>query len=93
MIKGEQLVATVVEVKAVLAEREKTIALNQAQIKAQDDKIAQLQAQITQFNHQNALATKELNTSTTVAESRLLQQTTKVGFFSHFFYQNDGNIF
>lgn len=73
----EQLVATVVEVKALLADKEKTIAQNQAQIKVQNDSIVQLQTQISQFNHQKAVATHEL---TTVAESRLQQQTSKVRY-------------
>lgn len=76
----EQLVATVVEVKALIADKDNTIAQNQAQIKLQNDKIAQLQSQITQFDHQKALATHELNSSTTEAESRLQQQTNKVRF-------------
>lgn len=78
--KVEQLVATVVEVKALLADKEKTISQNQAQIKVQNDSITHLQSQINQFNHQKALATQELNTSATEAESRLQQQTSKVCF-------------
>lgn len=70
--------ATVVEVKALLADSEKTVAQNHAVIKRQDDTIAQLQSKITQFTNQNALATKEQNNTANEAESRLLQQTTKV---------------
>lgn len=82
-MQQQELLATVAEVRAQLADREAALVQKAQAIAQQEATVEQLRAQLGAQASQTASAEQQLNATTEELKQRLGQETEKVGFVSH----------